>query len=80
MDVSTVGFVKADRHRLRILEVLKSKASSQNVSHKLRIHLPIVEKSLKELSERGLVRKEKEDYTITNDGLKILAQISRERR
>jgi predicted transcriptional regulator len=39
-----------------------------------------VEKSLKELSERGLVRKEKEDYTITNDGLKILAQISRERR
>jgi Mn-dependent DtxR family transcriptional regulator len=80
MDLSNIGFVKADRFRLRILEVLKSKASPQNISHKLRISPPIVEKSLKELSERGLIKKEKEIYSTTKEGLKILAHVSRGRR
>ncbi len=76
-NVATIGFLKADRRRLRILEALRSKANPQSISHKLRISRPMVEKSITELSERGLVKKEKDAYIATEEGLKVLAQISR---
>jgi predicted transcriptional regulator len=80
MDVSTIGFVKADRYRLRILEALKSRSTPQRISHRLRINMHIVEKSLEELRERGLIKQEEGEYQITKDGLKLLNQISAGRR
>jgi|Deesub1362A_J573_1020465.scaffolds.fasta_scaffold00016_154 Mn-dependent DtxR family transcriptional regulator len=80
MDVSIIGFVKADKYRLRIMEVLKSEATPKAISHKLRISLPRVNKSLEELSKKGLVEKREDSYFLTEDGIKTLAQISKEMR
>lgn len=75
--VTTLGFLKADKYRLRILETLKSGATSQQVSHKLRIHQRQTEATIKELLEKGLVKGDKGRYLLTDDGLKILVQVAR---
>jgi predicted transcriptional regulator len=80
MDISTIGFVKADRYRLRILEALKSRSTPQRISHRLHINMYIVEKSLEELHERGLIKQEEGEYQITKSGLRLLNQISAGRR
>ncbi len=79
MDAATIGFLRAERHRLRILETLKSKSSAtaQQVSRKLRIHPKRTETIMKELSERGLVKEDKGGYLVTDEGVKVLVQVSR---
>lgn len=79
MDVATIGFLKADRHRLRILETLDSRSGStpQRVSHKLRINPKQTEATIKELLEKGLVKEDKNSYLLTDEGIKVLAQVSR---
>ncbi len=75
--VTALGFLKADKYRLRILETLKSGATSQQVSHKLRIHRRQTEATIKELLERGLVKEDEKGYAVTEEGLKVLVQVSR---
>jgi len=79
MDTVTIGFLKADRRRLRILETLDSKSgvTAHQVSHKLRIHPRRTEATIKELLDKGLVKEDKESYLLTDEGVKILAQVSR---
>ncbi|MEE8401425.1 MAG: hypothetical protein V3R86_04670 [Candidatus Hydrothermarchaeaceae archaeon] len=79
MDASTIGFLKADRLRLRILETLKSKSAltPQQVSHRLRIPPRQTESTLKELLGKSLVKEDKKGYFVTDEGIKILAQVSR---
>lgn len=79
MDTATIGFLKAERHRHRILEMLQSKsgATAQQVSHKLRIRPRQTEATIKELLDRGLLKEDKEGYLVTDEGVKVLAQVSR---
>lgn len=79
MDVSTIGFLKADNHRLRILETLGRRpgATAQKLSGRLRIHQSQTVATIKELSEKGLIKEDKGSYTLTDDGMKVLAQVSR---
>jgi predicted transcriptional regulator len=79
MDVSTIGFLRADRYRYRILETLGSRsgATAQQVSHKLRIHPKQTDKTIKELLEKGLIKADKDSYLLTDEGMKVLAQVSR---
>ena len=79
MDVATIGFLRADRHRLRILETQDSRsgATAQQVSHKLRIRPKQTDATIKELLEKGLVKEDKNSYLLTDEGIKVLAQVSR---
>ncbi len=79
MDLSAIGFLRGDRYRLRVLEATKSKATSRQISGKLRIPSVLVDRALVELEERELITAEEDDFLITDKGLKILAQISRQR-
>jgi len=80
MDYSSIGFVRADKHRLSILESVKTEATKKEVSGRLRLPAPLVEKGLKELSERGLVKVEGDGCKATEKGLKILSEISKQMR
>ncbi len=79
MDVATIGFLKADGRRQRILEMLgkRSTATSQQVSHRLRIQPGQTEATLRELVEKGLVKEDKGKYLLTDGGIKVLTQVSR---
>ncbi len=79
MDVAAIGFLKADRHRLRVLETVgkKAGATAQQISHRLRI-LPVqTDATIKELLEKGLIKEEEKIYSLTGEGMKVLAQVSR---
>lgn len=79
MDVATIGFLKADRRRQRILEMIgkRSTATAQQVSHRLRIHPRQANAALKELLEKGLLKDDKGKYLLTDEGIKVLTQVSR---
>lgn len=79
MDFATMGFMRADRYRLGVLEATKSKVTKNELAGRLRMPLPLVERTLSELKEKGLISAEKEAFAITEKGLKILAQISKPR-
>ncbi|MEE8167859.1 MAG: winged helix-turn-helix domain-containing protein [Candidatus Hydrothermarchaeales archaeon] len=78
MDFSTIGFLRADRYRLRILEATKSKVAKKQISGRLRIPQALVDKTLKELQGRDLVKEDEDSFLITDKGMKVLAQISRQ--
>ncbi len=78
MDFSTVGFIRADKHRLSILEAVKAKATEKQISGRLRLPTHLVGKGLKELEEKELIAADKDGFTTTEKGLKILAQISKQ--
>ena len=79
MDVATIGFLKADSHRLRILETMGRRAgiTASQVSHRLRIHQKQTDVAIKELLEKGLIKEEENSYSLTDGGMKVLAQVSR---
>jgi Mn-dependent DtxR family transcriptional regulator len=79
MDVATIGFLKADGHRQRILEMLgkRSTATAQQASHRLRMQPRQTEAILKDLIEKGLVKEDKGKYLLTDEGIKVLTQVSR---
>lgn len=79
MDVATIGFLKADSRRQRIMETLgrRSSATSQQLSHRLRIHQRQTDAAIKELLEKGLIKEDKSGYSLTDGGIKALAQVSR---
>ncbi len=79
MDFATMGFVRADRYRLGILEATKSKTTKKELSGRLRMPMPLIEKTLVELQGKELVAADKDGYTITEKGRKILGQISKPR-
>lgn len=81
MDVAAIGFLKADRHRLRILETVGHKAGTtgEQVSHRLRIPPLQTGATIKELLEKGLIKEDKKKYSLTDEGMKVLAQVSRAR-
>ncbi len=81
MDYAGMGFIKAGKNRLRILEILSSGFTTQaEISHKLRIPELLVSKALKELEEREFAKvatqKNQKGYIITEKGLKIFRQIA----
>jgi DNA-binding MarR family transcriptional regulator len=79
MDVAIIGFLKADGHRQRILEMLGRKpgATARQISHKLRMGRPQTDATIKELIEKGLLKKEKEGHSLTPEGEKVLTQVKR---
>ena len=79
MDVATIGFLKADSHRLRILEMLGRKpgATIKQISHKLRISRPQTDATIRGLIEKGLLKEEKEAHSLTSEGVKVLTQVKR---
>ncbi|MDP6612481.1 MAG: hypothetical protein QF673_00480 [Candidatus Hydrothermarchaeota archaeon] len=80
MDYEILGFIKANKHRHRILEILCSGfASQREIVHKLRIPEPIVGKTLGELLKKELVENskagEKDWYIATEKGQKAFRSI-----
>ena len=79
MDVAMIGFLKADSHRLRILEMLgrKTDATARQISHKLRIARPQTDAAIRELIKKGLLREEKGAHSLTGEGMKVLESVKR---
>lgn len=78
MDYEILGFIKANKHRHRILEMLCSGvASKRGIAHKLRIAEPMVNKTLEELLEKGLIEKADKGYKATEKGEKTLRSAAR---
>ena len=79
MDVSTIGFLREDRRRFRILETLGKRhgATPRQVSHKLRIPQLQTDITLKELLEKGLIKEDKSRYLLSDEGTRALAQVLR---
>lgn len=79
MEVATIGFLKADGHRLRILETLGKRpgATAKQLSGRLRIHHRQSNATIKELLEKGLIKEEADKYSLTEEGMKALMQVSR---
>jgi Mn-dependent DtxR family transcriptional regulator len=80
MDYASMGFIKAGKNRLRILETLSSGFATQaEISHRLRIPEPLVSKALKELGDREFAKvaaqKNQKGYVITEKGLRIFRQV-----
>ncbi len=79
MDYAALGFLKADRSRLRILEATKSKITKRDLSSRLRISAAVIEADVKGLAEKGLAKEDAEGVLITKKGMKLLGQISKQR-
>lgn len=79
MDFSTIGFVRENRFRLSILEATKSKVTKKELAGRLRMPVLLVEKAVGELQAKELIAADKDAFSITEKGLKILAQISKQR-
>ena len=82
MDYEILGFIKANKHRHRILEMLFSCfASQKEIAHKLRVPEPIVGKTLEELLKKELVENsrvgEKDGYKATEKGKGVLRSIGK---
>lgn len=79
MDMTIIGFLKADGRRLRILETLNSRSSTaaRQISHRLRINPRQTEGTLNDLLEKGLIKADETGYLVTDEGAKVLAQVSR---
>lgn len=81
MDYEILGFLKANKNRLRVLEMLASaEASEGQIAHKLRMSSVAVRKTLKDLTGRGLIEpgtEEKEGYKATEKGIKSLRSLAR---
>jgi len=79
MDMTIIGFLKADRRRLRILETLNSRSSTatRQISHRLRINPRQTEGTLNDLLEKGLIKVDEDGYMVRDEGARILAQVSR---
>jgi|TARA_B100000315_G_C14477947_1_gene541530 predicted transcriptional regulator len=82
MDYEILGFIKANKHRHRILEILCSGFSTQReISHKLRIPELIVVKTIDELLGKELVEKSKEreedKYIATQKGKKTFRAVAK---
>lgn len=80
MDYAGMGFIKAGKNRLRILEMLSAGfATQKEISHRLRIPEALVGRALKELEERefakAAVQENQRGYVITEKGLRIFRQI-----
>ncbi len=72
------GFVKAGKDRLRVLEMLKSGSfSGERIAKRLRIPGMSFKKTINDLVERNLIKKEGEEYNLTENGLKVIAEIGR---
>lgn len=81
MDYAGMGFIKAGKNRLRILEMLSAGFATQaEISHRLRIPEPLVSRTLKELEKREFAKaaaqKNQKGYEITEKGLKIFRQVT----
>jgi DNA-binding MarR family transcriptional regulator len=79
MEVATIGFLKADGHRLRILETLGKRpgATAKQLAGRLRIHQRLSDATIKELLEKGLIKKNKKNLSLTSEGVRALTQVSR---
>lgn len=82
MDYEILGFIKANKHRHRILEMLCSGfASKREIAHKLRMPEPVVGKTLEELLKKELVEGskagEKGGYIATEKGKKAFRSIGK---
>jgi Mn-dependent DtxR family transcriptional regulator len=82
MDYEILGFIKASKNRLRVLEMLCSGiASKREIAHKLRIAEPLVSRTIEELLGRDLVETtggKKEGYRATEKGKKAFRASSRQ--
>lgn len=81
MDYAGMGFIKAGKNRLRILEMLSAGfATQKEMSHRLRIPEVLVNKALKELEDREFAKvaaqENRKGYEITEKGLKLFRQIA----
>ncbi len=80
MDYEVLGFLKANKNRLRVLEMISStNATEREIAHRLRMSAMAVRKTLGELKGRGLIEAEKhgEGYTATEKGKRALRSMAR---
>jgi predicted transcriptional regulator len=82
MDYEILGFIKANKHRHRILEMLCSGfASQKEIAHKLRMPEPVVGKTLEELLKKELIENsrvgEKDGYIATEKGKRVSRSIGK---
>jgi predicted transcriptional regulator len=82
MQYELLGFLKANKNRVRVLEMLSTvPASKRNIAHKLRMPGLAVEKTLEELLEKGLIAtsftEKKGGYKATEKGKKLLRSMTR---
>ncbi|MBU2559972.1 hypothetical protein KKA03_03665 [archaeon] len=79
MEVAAIGFLKAEGHRLRILETLGKRPGStaKQLAGRLRIHHRLSDATIRELLEKGLIKEEADKYSLTDEGIKALTQVSK---
>jgi predicted transcriptional regulator len=65
-----VGFISGNVKRKQIIDVLeKNGAETEDTLGKLtRVPRTLLEKSIKDMAERGIVKKQKDKYVLTEDG------------
>ena len=65
-----VGFISGNVKRKQIIDVLeKNGAETEDTLGKLtRVPRILLEKSIKDMAERGIVKKQKDKYVLTEDG------------
>ena len=65
-----VGFISGNVKRKQIIDVLeKNGAETEDALGKLtRVPRILLEKSIKDMAERGIVKKQKDKYVLTEDG------------
>jgi Mn-dependent DtxR family transcriptional regulator len=79
MDYEMLGFLKANKHRMRVLEMLSSGSASEGeIAHRLRLSAVAVRRTLGELMDKGLVEAGgREGYRATERGRKTLRSMAR---
>jgi len=65
-----VGFISGNVKRKQIIDVLdKNGAETEDTLGKLtRVPRILLEKAIKDMAERGIVKKQKDKYVLTEDG------------
>lgn len=84
VDWSKYSYVIASEYRVKVLKVLTAGPKTpKHISKETRIYLSHVSKTLRELSEKGIVeclspeRKRGKVYNLTKDGKEIIRQLEK---
>ncbi len=79
MDYAAIGYLHADRSRLRILEATRSKIAKDELAGKLRMSVDRLDAEIKGMVGRDLLKEDAGGVLITEKGTKLLGQISKQR-
>jgi len=73
------GFVLSNKFRKVVFnELVVSDANARDISKKHHIPLSAVERAIKDLEGAGLIKEDKERYTLTKEGEKLAEKLKRQ--